>query len=78
MFLRAGAAGVPLAEVDILRPLRCAHLNLFGDQPLFGRVCLPRGDGHHFLKLTDKDAVFLVVGDRTAGEEVPIPISIWS
>ena len=28
------------------------------------------GDGHHFLNLTDKDAVFLVVGDRTAGDEV--------
>ena len=28
------------------------------------------GDGHHFLNLTDKDAAFLVVGDRTAGDEV--------
>src|SRR5262245_3538110 len=31
------------------------------------------GDGHHFLNLTDRDAAFLVVGDRTAGEEVPYP-----
>ena len=31
------------------------------------------GDGHHFLNLTDKDAVFLVVGDRTAGDEVTYP-----
>ena len=28
------------------------------------------GDGHHFLNLTDTDAVFLVVGDRIAGDEV--------
>jgi len=28
------------------------------------------GDGHHFLNLTDRDAVFLVVGDRTADDEV--------
>jgi uncharacterized cupin superfamily protein len=31
------------------------------------------GDGHHFLNLTDRDAAFLVVGDRTAGEEVTYP-----
>ena len=31
------------------------------------------GDGHHFLNLTNKDAVFLVVGDRTAGDEVTYP-----
>ena len=31
------------------------------------------GDGHHFLNLTPKDAVFLVVGDRTAGDEVTYP-----
>jgi uncharacterized cupin superfamily protein len=31
------------------------------------------GDGHHFLNLTDKDSVFLVVGDRTAGDEVTYP-----
>jgi uncharacterized cupin superfamily protein len=31
------------------------------------------GDGHHFLNLTDKDAVFLVVGDRTDGDEVAYP-----
>jgi uncharacterized cupin superfamily protein len=31
------------------------------------------GDGHHFLNLTDKDASFLVVGDRTAGDEVTYP-----
>src|SRR5689334_25332081 len=31
------------------------------------------GDGHHFLNLTQKDAVFLVVGDRTAGDEVTYP-----
>ena len=27
-------------------------------------------DGHHFLNETDRDAVFLVVGDRTLGDEV--------
>src|SRR3954447_22583891 len=31
------------------------------------------GDGHHFLNLTQKDAIFLVVGDRTAGDEVTYP-----
>jgi uncharacterized cupin superfamily protein len=31
------------------------------------------GDGHHFLNLTDRDAAFLVVGDRTASEEVTYP-----
>ena len=31
------------------------------------------GDGHHFLNLTDKDASFLVVGDRPAGDEVTYP-----
>jgi len=31
------------------------------------------GDGHHFLNLTDKDAAFLVVGDRTSGDEVTYP-----
>ena len=31
------------------------------------------GDGHHFLNLTDRDAAFLEVGDRTAGEEVTYP-----
>jgi uncharacterized cupin superfamily protein len=31
------------------------------------------GDGHHFLNHTDKDALFLVVGDRTAGDEVTYP-----
>jgi uncharacterized cupin superfamily protein len=31
------------------------------------------GDGHHFLNLTDKDAVFLVIGDRTPGDEVVYP-----
>jgi uncharacterized cupin superfamily protein len=31
------------------------------------------GDGHHFLNLTKKDAVFLVVGDRTTGDEVTDP-----
>ena len=28
------------------------------------------GDGHHFLNETDRDAAFLVVGDRTPGDEV--------
>ena len=28
------------------------------------------GDGHHFLNETDRDAIFLVVGDRTPGDEV--------
>lgn len=31
------------------------------------------GDGHHFLNLTSKDALFLVVGDRTAGDEATYP-----
>ena len=31
------------------------------------------GDGHHFLNLTHRDAVFIVVGDRTAGDEVTYP-----
>jgi uncharacterized cupin superfamily protein len=31
------------------------------------------GDGHHLLNHMDKDAVFLVVGDLTAGEEVTYP-----
>lgn len=31
------------------------------------------GDGHHFLNLSEKDAAFLVVGDRTAGDEVTYP-----
>ena len=31
------------------------------------------GDGHHFLNLTDKDAAFLVVGDRTANDQVTYP-----
>jgi len=31
------------------------------------------GDGHHFLNATDNDAAFLVVGDRTLGDEVTYP-----
>jgi len=31
------------------------------------------GDGHHFLNLTDRDAVFLVVGDRALSDEVTYP-----
>jgi uncharacterized cupin superfamily protein len=31
------------------------------------------GDGHHFLNLTDSEAVFLVMGDRAAGDEVIYP-----
>lgn len=31
------------------------------------------GDGHHFLNLTDRDATFLVVGDRAADDEVTYP-----
>jgi uncharacterized cupin superfamily protein len=31
------------------------------------------GDGHHFLNLTQNDAVFLVIGDRTAGDDVMYP-----
>ena len=27
------------------------------------------GNGHHFLNETDNDAAFLVVGDRTPGDE---------
>jgi uncharacterized cupin superfamily protein len=30
-------------------------------------------DGHHFLNLTQKDAIFLVIGDRTAADEVTYP-----
>jgi len=28
------------------------------------------GDGHHFLNETDRDAIFLVVGDRTPSDDV--------
>lgn len=31
------------------------------------------GDAHHFLNETTEDATFLVVGDRTAGDEVHYP-----
>ncbi len=31
------------------------------------------GDGHHFLNLGTTDATFLVVGDRTKGDEVDYP-----
>ena len=31
------------------------------------------GDGHHFLNLSDRDASFLVVGDRTPGDEASYP-----
>jgi uncharacterized cupin superfamily protein len=31
------------------------------------------GDGHHFLNLGTTDATFLVVGDRTQGDEVSYP-----
>ena len=31
------------------------------------------GDGHHFLNETDNDAAFLVVGDRTPGDEATYP-----
>jgi uncharacterized cupin superfamily protein len=31
------------------------------------------GDGHHFLNLTEMDAAFLVIGDRTADDEVMYP-----
>ena len=31
------------------------------------------GDGHHFLNLSHAEAVFLVVGDRSAGDEVSYP-----
>ena len=30
------------------------------------------GDGHHFLNLTQKDAIYLVIGDRTGGDEVDL------
>ena len=35
-------------------------------------IAFPAGtaDGHHFLNETDRDAAFLVVGDRTAGDDV--------
>ena len=31
------------------------------------------GNGHHFLNLTDRDATFMVIGDRSAGDEVIYP-----
>ena len=31
------------------------------------------GDGHHFLNESDGDAAFLVVGDRTSGDEATYP-----
>ena len=31
------------------------------------------GDGHYFLNLTDRNATFLVIGDRSAGDEVTYP-----
>ena len=31
------------------------------------------GDGHHLLNLTDRDATFLVVGDRAPDDEVAYP-----
>jgi uncharacterized cupin superfamily protein len=31
------------------------------------------GDGHHLLNLTDRDATFLVVGDRAPDDEVTYP-----
>jgi uncharacterized cupin superfamily protein len=31
------------------------------------------GDGHHLLNLAQKDAVFLVVGDRSADDELTYP-----
>ena len=31
------------------------------------------GDGHHFLNTSSEDALFLVVGDRTADDEVGYP-----
>jgi len=31
------------------------------------------GDGHHLINRTDEDAVYLEVGDRTAGDEVDYP-----
>ena len=38
-------------------------------------VCFPAGtgDGHRFINETEKDALLLVIGDRTAGEEVTYP-----
>jgi uncharacterized cupin superfamily protein len=33
-------------------------------------LLIDTGDGHNFLNETDKEAVFLVVGDRTPGDEV--------
>ena len=31
------------------------------------------GDGHHFVNVSDRDATFLVRGDRSAGDEVNYP-----
>ena len=48
-----------------------------GRQPVGPGTCIAFpagiGDGHHFLNETDKDAAFLVVGDRAAGDEATYP-----
>lgn len=48
-----------------------------GEEPVTPGTCIGfpagTGDGHHFLNRSDKDAVFLVVGDRTKGDEVNYP-----
>jgi len=48
-----------------------------GAQELAPGMCagFPKGtgDGHHFLNRTDSDVLLLVVGDRTAGDEVTYP-----
>ena len=48
-----------------------------GPETVSGGTCIAfpagTGDGHHLLNLSDKDAAFLVVGDRTASDEVNYP-----
>ena len=48
-----------------------------GREPVGPGTCIAfpagTGDGHHFVNLTDRDAMFLVVGDRTTGDEVTYP-----
>lgn len=48
-----------------------------GEETVSSGTCIAfpagTGDGHHFLNRTSDDATFLVVGDRTAGDEVSYP-----
>jgi len=48
-----------------------------GEQTVTPGTCIGfpagTGDGHHFLNRTEKDATFLVIGDRTPNDEVDYP-----